>query len=145
MQASEVAELLALASAYDNRHVTKEAAVGWKIAIDSEIPDLDVGMAREVIVSHFATSGEYFAVKHLIDGAKARLRRMPSQIAADVRSAKARGLVLMTWDPRTPLTADVAAKLAEARTGDRDAAPELEATTDRTTLALDVGKRVPRE
>lgn len=143
MQASEVAELLALASAYDNRHVTKEAAVGWKVAIDSEIPDLDVGLARDVIVSHFATSGEYFTVSYLISGAKARLRRLPSQIASDVRSAKARGLVAADWSERAPLSAEVAGRLAEVRQAEVAQFPDaIEGTFAASPLKLDVGRRV---
>lgn len=139
MQASEVAELLALASAYDNRHVTKEAAVGWKVAIDSEIPDLDVALAREVIVSHFATSGDYFAVNHLIEGAKARLRRLPSQIASDVRSAKARGLVAADWSERTPLAAEVAERLASVRRAEVAGFPDaIDGTFVESPLKLEV-------
>lgn len=139
MQASDVAELLSLASAYDNRNVTKEAAVGWKVAIDRELPDLSVGLAREVVVDHFATSGEYFTVKHLIDGAKARLRRLPSQVAADVRSAKARGLVGRDHDPRVPLPPDVAARLESLRAEARAVVPEIESGP--SPLQLDVGRR----
>ncbi|UOQ60359.1 hypothetical protein MUN76_15220 [Leucobacter rhizosphaerae] len=142
MQASEVAELLALASAYDNRNVTKEAAVGWKVAIDSQIPDLEVGLAREVIIDHFATSGEYFTVKHLIDGAKARLRRLPKQVMDDVRAAKARGLVEGSWPRATPLTPEVQARLDTARAVDRETAAQYAVEGPNvSTLALNVGRR----
>lgn len=146
MQASEVAELLALASAYDNRNVTKEAAIGWKVAIDSQLPDLGIGLARELIVDHFATSGDYFTVKHLIDGAKARMRRMPKQIADDVGSAKARGMIDRSWDSRTPLPIEVAERLAAVRAGEARELKELggfeaEGPQD-SSLVLDVGRRV---
>lgn len=141
MQASEVAELLSLASAYDNRNVTREAAIGWKVAIDSQVPDLSMQLAREVVVEHFATSPDYFTVRHLIDGAKARLRRMPAQIAADVRSAKARGLIPKDYPHREPLPPAIVARLTEARTTERPPA-ELEAGENRSPLALDVGRRL---
>ena len=140
MQASEVAELLSLASAYDNRKVTKEAAVAWKVAIDAQLPDMTADIARQVIVEHFTTSGEYFTVKHLIDGGKRAMRRMPKQIADDVRSAKARGLIGKGHDPRVPLPADAMRRLMAARAEARESAPEI--TWEESRLQIEVGKRV---
>lgn len=122
MQASDAAELLAFIAAFDNRKVTKETAVAWAMAITREVPTMTVDVAREIVMDHFATSAEYFTVGLLLDGVRRRLRLTAKAIADDVRSAKARGLI-GDHDPRVPLPADVAARLAAARANDREVAP----------------------
>lgn len=115
MELAEVGKLLAVAAAYDNRQLREETAVAWKAALDLQVPELDPMLAQQIVVWWFSEDrGEYFQVGHLIAEAKRRLRLLPEQIEADVRVAKARGLI-GEWPDKKRLPADVAQRLAELR------------------------------
>lgn len=141
MQASEAAELLAFIAAFDNRNVTKEAAVAWAMTVTREVPSLSLDVAREIVMDHFGSSGEYFTVGLLLDAARARLRLNAKQIADDVRSAKARGLIGAGHDDREPLPVEVAERLAAARAADREVAPRM-VESGPFKVQLSVGRRV---
>ena len=145
MDLVDVGKLLAVASAYDNRQLREETAIAWKAAIDLQLPELDARMAAEIVVWWFSEPrGEYFAVGHLIGRAKDLLRVSPAAVAADVRSARARGLIDASWDERSPLPGDVREALRRAREGDVVAAAEIAARpAGGNALPQLVTKRVP--
>lgn len=145
MTPSEVAALLSLSAELDRYatadKTTKEKVVAWTAVIASEAPGMTFDEARQVAISYYGTAGESLTVYALIDLWKRGKRLAPHQIAADVRSAKARGLVDRSWDPFTPLPSVVAGKLAAARADAQDAAPaELESGPG--PMLLEVGRRV---
>lgn len=141
MLLAEVGKLLAVIASFDNRRLDEATAFSWKLMLDREVPDATLEQATEVVLDWFATANPYFEVRHLADGLKRKLRLTAKQIADDVRSAKARGLIDASHDPRTPLPGEVVVRLAEARAADRDVAPgEIEAGVGK--FALDVGRRL---
>lgn len=141
MQLAEVGKLLAVIASFDNRRLDEATAMSWKLMLDREVPGASLDQATEVVLDWFSTANPYFEVRHLVDGLKKTLRLMPKQVADDVRSAKARGLIDAGHDPRDPLPADVSARLAAARALDRDNAPtEIESGVG--AFALEVGRHV---
>ena len=134
--------VLARISNFDNRKLDPAVARDWKVMLDRELHGRGtVEDAMEVVLDHFAQPDPpYFTVGLLAEGLRKRLRLTPKQIVDDVRSAKARGLLPSGHDPRAPLPADVAERLAAARAEARSEAHEVEAGD--SPLALDVGKRV---
>lgn len=141
MQLAEVGKLLAIIKSFDNRRLDEATAMSWKLMLDREVPNATLEQATEVVLDWFSTANPYFEVRHLVDGLKRALRLTPKQIADDVRSAKARGLIGAGHDPRQPLPVEVAERLAVARAGDRENAPR-EIETGVGAFALDVGRRV---
>ena len=145
MQASEAAELLAFIAAFDNRKVSKEAAVAWSMTVNREVPQLTLPVAREIVMDHFASQGPYFTVGALLDEARLRLRLDSRAIAADVRSARARGLVYSDWPTSKALPADVVDRLAAARKGEIDEMAALGGFDDApnvSPLKLEAGRRI---
>ena len=145
MKPSEAAELLAFIAAFDNRKVSKETAVAWSMTVTREVPALTLDVAREIVMDHFAAPGDYFTVGILIDEARKRLRLDSRSVAADVRSARARGLVDPGWPTSMPLPADVVERLAAARRGEVDEMAELGAFDDApnvSPLRLEAGRHV---
>lgn len=140
MQLAEVGKLLAIVKSFDNRKLDESTAMAWKMMLDRHVPDATLEQATEVVMDWFGAENPYFEVRHLVDGLRKRLRLTPKAISADVRSAKARGLIPLTYSHKLPLPADVAARLEELRAEAREAAPEIEYGD--SVLALDVGRRV---
>lgn len=144
MQLKEVGQLLTIISSFDNRKLDESTAVSWKLMLDREVADATLQQATEVVLQWFATSNPYFEVRHLVDGLKREMRLNRPQIAADVRSAKARGMVDASWSERDPLPHDVVHRLATARYREHHEALELgafEEGPNKTPLALDVGRQ----
>lgn len=145
MQLAEVGKLLAMIASFDNRKLDESTAMSWKLMLDREVAEARLQDATEVVLDWFSTANPYFEVRHLVDGLKKRMRFSKFNIETDVRSAKARGLIDKDWPRDQVLPWEVRDRLASVRADERAAAPELETIADRSTLALDVGKRVPRE
>lgn len=129
MKASEVAELLILDAGL-NRYASagnqsREKAVAWAAALNLRAPQLGFGEARELIVEHYAGTSEPLTPYALIEAWERKHRLLPHQVAADVRSARARGMLPAGHEPREPLPAVVAEQLAAARAMER-AAMEVE-------------------
>lgn len=126
MTPSEVADLLSLSVELDRyataEKMTREKVVAWAAVLASEAPTMTFDEAQAATIRYYGNAGESLTVFALIDAWKQDRRMLPHQIAADVRSAKARGLI-GSHDPRVPLPADVAERLAAARAADRDSAP----------------------
>lgn len=66
MNIVEVGKLLTIASAYDNRTVSKESAVAW----NEVIGDIDFDVAVEAVKAHFRTSTDYLLPAHVVSGAR---------------------------------------------------------------------------
>ena len=93
------------------------------------------------MIRYYGTAGESLTVFALIELWKQGRRLLPHQIAADVRSAKARGLLAASHDPRVPLPVEVAERLAAVRAADAEAAPgEIESGVG--VFALEVGRKL---
>lgn len=115
MELVEVGKLLTIISSFDNRRLEESTALAWKMMIDREVPDAELDDAQEVVFDWFAKENPYFEVRHLVSGLKQRMRVNGLQIEADVRSAKARGLVDKTWPEICALPWDIRKKLNEIR------------------------------
>lgn len=70
MKKSQVAGLLAAASAFDNRRLTPEQVEAWHELVG----DLDAGDAMEAMKRHFKASHEYLMPVHIVEGV-AEIRR----------------------------------------------------------------------
>ena len=119
MKPSEVADLLVIDAGL-NRYASSanqsaDKAVAWSAAINVKAAAMTFEEARQLVVEHYAGSDKSLTPFALFDAWLTRHRLMPKQVAADVRSAKARGLIGRDWDPRTPLPREAAGRLAAAR------------------------------
>lgn len=117
----ETTTLLALVASFDNRKVDEARSAAWH----SILREVDFEDAKRVVVAHFAHPNEYLTVSHITEGVLRMHRRLPKQIEADVRAARARGIVDSDWLENVPLAADAAARLAAARSGDREQSEQL--------------------
>lgn len=114
MNKKEVAELLAIISGLDRFQAADRIAVeAWFLLPDIQAATLED--ARQVVIDHFT-----YGAKNLTAGdLNALLRNVNRQdreaIAADVRSARARGLVARDWDERTPIPEQVRQRLTQLR------------------------------
>lgn len=131
MKKSELTELLRFMSTLDNRIVDEDRVEGWFVLLH----DVDKSEAAQVVVDHYKTTRDYLTPLDILDGIKRLNRRMPKQIEADVRSARARGLISRDWPETDPLPADVMARLTAARSSDRD-------TSERLSLAQEGEKTI---
>lgn len=131
MKKSELTELLRFMSTLDNRIVDEDRVEGWFVLLH----DVDKSEAAQVVVDHYKTTRDYLTPLDILDGIKRLNRRMPKQIEADVRSARARGLIGRDWPETDPLPADVMARLTAARSSDRD-------TSERLSLAQEGEKTI---
>ena len=71
MLKSEIAKLLALAAAYDNRKVTPEQIEAWFLAIG----DLEFNACQHAIIAHARESTEYLTVAHIKQRVDSNARR----------------------------------------------------------------------
>lgn len=132
MKKSEVSELLSFMSGMDNRIVDEARISAWFLIVG----DIDAKDAAAIVVEHYKTSRSYLEAVDIVEGAKRLHRLLPKQIEADVRGARARGLVDPEWPEHRPLPAEAQAKLADARANDRLEADRV-FETDRLTSRLD--------
>jgi hypothetical protein len=115
MNKIEVAQVLMAASGFDRFIVADEVTTrAWLWALGDEVEFED---AMSAVKTHFtgAQAGERFGVHHILATVEARGRLSVSSVEADVRSAKARGLIEKSWPDRMLLPEDVYAKLFAAR------------------------------
>lgn len=121
MNKLEAAQLLTIASGFDRFIVADEiTTTAWTLAL-ATVP-FTVG--QQAVVDHYTGKNgrRSISVRDILDAVEARGRTRQHQIDADVRSAKARGLVSRDWPMHQQLPTGVAAALAEARERDREAA-----------------------
>ena len=118
MTPADYAKILKLASAYDNRQVTTEAAVAWHRAAEPELAGhVSVDEALAAVARYFARQprGEYFTPARFLEQVRADYRLNPEQVRADVQAAKAYGLVASDWGRVVPLPRGVREQLGERR------------------------------
>lgn len=122
MNKLDVAKLLTILSGYDRRQVDDITVEAWHAV--PEVAAADFTQARNVVIEHQTgpEAGEYFQVRHLVAGLRRRSRTSRGDVEADVRSAKARGLIDQDWPRTQPLDPETAEKLAAARDHDRETA-----------------------
>jgi hypothetical protein len=126
MTPNEAEDLLTYISVgFDNRAISKSAAAIWA----DLMPDVDVKDAMAAVKAHFLSPAprRYLDVAAILDGVRVITRQTPEAIEADVRSAKARGLIDGSWPRSTPLPPDVARRLALARHAEIAERAEIEA------------------
>lgn len=131
MNLTDVAKLLTLASGFDRRQVDDVTIAAWHA-----IPEVAAGSfldAQTVLIEHHRNSHDYFTVTHLAAGLRQIGRSARADVEADVRSARARGIVAADHPLDEPLTPDEVALLASAREATRAeleaAAPVAEVTS----------------
>lgn len=124
MNKVEVGKLLALAAGFDNRKVDMVTTEAW--AMVPEVVAADYESAKAAVVAHQTgvKRSEYLTVGHIVEALRVSGRNTASQIAADVRSARARGLVDKTWPDDDLLPDDIRDALFTLRDGERRLAQE---------------------
>lgn len=146
MKPSEVAELL-IVDAGLNRYASAanqsaEKAVAWAAALNLKAADLGFMEARDLVVEHYASSEESLTPYALIELWERKHRRLPHQVRADVRSAKARGLIPREHRESDPIPSHAAAALLGLRTKEVAEVQAYEVSPKRTPLQLDAGRRM---
>lgn len=129
MNRTDAAKLLTVAAGFDRRQVTEVTATAWAAALHG----YDYSECEKAIIAHHrdpATRGQYLTVGHVLDRVESWGRNRTGDIEADVRSAKARGMVSSDWPDRDPLPESVAERLAAARMRERQEAERYSAITD---------------
>ena len=118
MNKQEAATLLALAGAFDRWiRVDDLTATAWEFAL----ADVPFELARLAVVEHYKGPNAHKAIMpaDIITATELAARLTKPQVEADVRSAKARGLIEKGWPDRQLLPEDVRVRLAAAREVDR--------------------------
>jgi len=125
MKESEAAELLAIASGFDRRQSDRLTTRSWALALS--LAGVEYQPAQDAIIAHFVgpLADQYLTVAHVVNAARVSVRGTVGQIAADVRSARGRGLVPSDWSERVPVPADVLARLSDLREVERSLVPDL--------------------
>lgn len=125
MNKTEIAKLLTLASGFDRRVVDPVTIEAW--ALVPELVSADYEDAKRAVVAHQTgpKRDEYLTIGHVVDALRAAHRGSDSAVEADVRSAKARGLIDRSWPARDPLPADVSDALLTIREREQRVAREL--------------------
>lgn len=124
MNKTEIGQLLALASGFDRRIVDRLTTEAW--ASVPEFANASYEAAKAAVIAHQTgpKHGEYLTIGHITDALKVTGRDSVAAIEADVRSAKARGLIARSWPSRERLPGDVRETLTALRDGERRAAQE---------------------
>ena len=118
MNTVEAAKLLTIVSGIDRRVVDELTARAWA----SLLVSVSFEDAQAAVLAHYAdpvTRHDYLTVGHVLDRVEAAQRLSRSAVEADVRSAKARGLIDSSWPVREPLPGSVVEQLAAARQADK--------------------------
>lgn len=125
MNKKEIAQLLTIASGFDRRVVDPVTVESWHLV--AAIREADYEDALAALLAHVAAQPkEYFTVAHVVAHTQISSRQTKELIAADVRSARARGLVAMDWSESEPVPDDVRNRLTAIRDHDRQEAREIE-------------------
>lgn len=115
----DVGKLLTIASGFDRRVVDDMTVAAWH-----SVPEVQAGtleQAQAVLIAHVSGPNhrDYFTVGVLADGLRRAARAAQGDVEADVRVAKAIGLVPSSHGARQPLTTAQARQLAEYRAARR--------------------------
>jgi hypothetical protein len=120
----EASELLSIAGAFDRWiRVDDLTATAWHYALEA----VPVDLARAAVLAHYKGDNAHKSLMpaDIIRAVESAARLTRPQVEADVRSAKARGLVDQSWPDAQVLPELVRERLAAAREGDRVAVLEL--------------------
>jgi len=118
---TQVGQILTIASGFDRfitvDRVTTEA---WFLVLGA----IDYDEAQAAVIGHFTgpIAKEVFSVRHILNAVADGGRNTRAAIEADVRSAKARGLISKGWPDRQALPDDVKDGLLTLRDLERRAA-----------------------
>lgn len=115
MNKTEIAKLLTIASGFDRRVVDPVTIEAWALVPEMVAADFDAAVAAVVAHQTSPKRGEYLTLGHIAEALKIDGRNSLAAIEADVRSAKARGLISRTWPSRDRLPANVADALFTLR------------------------------
>lgn len=100
--------------------VTKDKARAWHAVLASGAPGIAFTEARDLMVKFYTENpGKTFELAHIITAWRKR-------VTADVRSARARGLIPSGWHERKPLPPAVAAHLSALRAAEQPEPFEIE-------------------
>jgi len=109
MKSSEVAKLLAMASAFDNRSVGEANVSAWAAALAPDMPFPD---AAEAVRQHFATTSDYLMPVH-VNAYVRQLRRLRvsacqtvPEIPPDLHQAQERDWLHWFWNAVKAADAD---------------------------------------
>lgn len=132
METADVLLLVGLWAELDQygsaNRVSDEKAQAWHAAIIAGAPEMTFEQARDLIVRFYVENPEEsLTVARLIKAWRTVMRREPRQIRADVRAARAMGLVPASHPERVPVPLDVAQKLRDYRRGTNAEAEQLTA------------------
>lgn len=123
MNRAETTALLTMAGAFDRWIRVDDITVnGWMSALE----DVPFVLAREAVKAHYCGPDAHKQIMpaDVIKATKFAARLTLPQIEADVRTAKAYGLVPQSWPDRQPLAEDAREALADLREGKRREAIE---------------------
>ncbi len=119
MNKLETARLLTAASGFDRFMRADElTTTAWQMALR----DVPYELAETALVAHYSGDNAHKQLMpaDILRAVSREARLLPFQVEADVRSAKARGLVAASWPRGEVLSADVRARLGELRDVVRD-------------------------
>lgn len=139
MNKREIAQLLTLASGFDRRDVDEVTIEAW--ALVPELAAADYTAATAAVVAHQTgpKRSEYLTIGHIVDALRVNGRNTLAAVEADVRSAKARGLIDASWPARQQLPAKVRDTLTALRDGERRASEERLALDQMAARPFEVG------
>lgn len=134
MTPDEAATVLATAAAFDNRTPSKIAPAAWAEAL----ADIDVKDAQVAVSRHYSTSDDYLKPVHIrrivediVRERRREIRERKEQLALNAERA--------TYALGRDRSADIAALIAEVRTGLPDTGPDV--MRQRTAIELDRRRR----
>lgn len=115
MNKPEVGKLLLLASGFDRRIVDELTVSSWFSVPAIQAANYDD--AAQAVIAHQTgpSKDKYLTVGLVCDYITGLNRQSAEAIAADVRSARNRGLVAKTWDERKSIPAEAHSRLTALR------------------------------
>ncbi|TFC92065.1 MULTISPECIES: hypothetical protein [Cryobacterium] len=138
MNIVQVGQILTIASGFD-RFITVDRVTtsAWHLVLEQ----VDFEEAKAATLAHFVgpLAKETFSVRHILASVADSGRNTAAAIEADVRSAKARGLIEKSWPARERLPERAREALFNLREIERRAAAERFALDQGPGSPVDVG------
>lgn len=143
MNKPEVGKLLLLASGFDRRIVDDLTVSAWFAVPAIQQANFEDAAAAVIVHQTGPNKDKYLTVGLVCDYIAGVNRQSADAIAADVRSARARGLVAKDWDERTPIPEEARTRLAALRDESRQYANVYgEIEVGRNVDFGEVGRRI---
>jgi hypothetical protein len=143
MNKPEVGKLLLLASGFDRRIVDDLTVSSWFSVPAIQQANFEDAAAAVIAHQTGPNKDKYLTVGLVCDYITGVNRQSADAIAADVRSARARGLVAKNWDERDPIPEEARTRLAALRDESRQYANVYgEIEVGRNVDFGEVGRRV---